>query len=114
LKVWERSYQLTLDIYRATASFPREEMFGLTSQIRRSASSVPANIAEGCGRGGNEIPRFCRIAIGSATELQHHLLLSRDLGFLPKEQFDLLSDEANAVERMLTVFIDRILEEQKP
>ncbi|MCC6791593.1 MAG: four helix bundle protein, partial [Thermomicrobiales bacterium] len=87
LKVWEKAHRLTLATYQSTAIFPREETFGLTSQIRRAASSVPANIAEGCGRGGGDLVRFCRIAAGSASELQYHLLLARDLGYLAEPAF---------------------------
>jgi hypothetical protein len=73
LKVWEKAHQLTLQVYKATASFPKEEMFGLTSQIRRAAASIPANIAEGCGRSGDaELGRFLQIAMGSASELEYH------------------------------------------
>jgi four helix bundle protein len=74
---------LTLAVYRATARFPREELYGLTSQIRRSCSSVPANLAEGCGRNADaELARFCSIAAGSASEMEYHLLLARDLGLI--------------------------------
>jgi four helix bundle protein len=83
LKVWHKSHQLTLDIYTATRGFPREEVYGLTSQFRRSSASIPANIAEGCGRTGDaELARFMLIAMGSASELEYHLLLAHDLGFL--------------------------------
>ena len=83
LKVWEKAHHLTLEIYRATASFPRAETYGLTSQIRRASSSICANLAEGCGRGGDaELARFCGIARGSASELEYHLLLARDLHLL--------------------------------
>ena len=83
LKVWQNSHNLTLAIYRATESFPSPELYGLTTQMRRSCSSIPANIAEGCGRDGDaEFARFLRIAMGSAAELDYHLLLARDLGFL--------------------------------
>ena len=86
LKVWEKSHSLALAAYDATANFPKQEMFGLVSQIRRCASSIPANIAEGCGRRGNgEFHRFLQIAMGSASELEYHLLLSRDLKFLDAE-----------------------------
>jgi four helix bundle protein len=108
LKVWEKAHRLTLDAYRLTSSFPREETFGLTSQIRRAASSVPANIAEGCGRGGGDLARFCQIAAGSASELQYHLLLAHDLGFLDLHSYDLLERQATEVERMLAGFIDRL------
>ena len=80
LKVWQKSHQLTLEVYRSTATFPREELYGLTSQIRRASSSIPANIAEGCGRNSpNELRRFLEIAMGAASELEYHLLLARDL-----------------------------------
>jgi four helix bundle protein len=111
LKVWERAHQTVLDAYRLTAGFPREEAFGLTSQIRRAATSIPANIAEGCGRGGNDLARFCRIAIGSASELQYHLLLANDLGLIANADYERLQQQANETERMLTVFIERLVSE---
>ena len=84
LKVWEKAHLLTIDIYRITATFPKEEMYGLTSQIRRASSSIPANIAEGCGRGSdNDFRRFLQIAMGSASELEYHLLLAHDLERIP-------------------------------
>ena len=76
LKVWQKAHQLTLAVYQTTAGFPREELYGLTSQLRRASSSVGANLAEGCGRNGDaEFARFCSIAMGSASELEYHLLL---------------------------------------
>src|SRR6266446_2757718 len=78
LKVWEKAHLLALAVYPITARFPREETYGLTAQIRRAACSIPANIAEGCGRDGDaELARFCVIARGSATELEYQLLLAR-------------------------------------
>ena len=83
LKVWGKGYELTLEVYGSTATFPKEELYGLTGQIHRAASSVPANIAEACGRGGNvEFARFLRIAMGFASELEYYLLLARDLKLL--------------------------------
>src|SRR5215472_6661494 len=83
LKVWERSHRLTLQVYVHTRSFPKDELYGLTAQIRRAAASIGANIAEGCGRRGDaELGRFLQIAMGSACELEYHLLLARDLGIL--------------------------------
>src|SRR5436190_22292131 len=83
LIVWQKAHEHTLAIYKATARSPKEEMYGLTSQMRRCSSSIGANIAEGCGRRGNaELHRFLQIASGSASELDYHLLLARDLGFL--------------------------------
>lgn len=79
LKVWQKAHQLTLAVYQVTAAFPREELYGLTSQLRRCSSSTPANLAEGCGRDGDaEFARFCSIAMGSASELEYHLLLAKD------------------------------------
>jgi four helix bundle protein len=90
IKVWEKAHGLTLEIYKATGGFPREEIYGLTSQMRRSSSSIPENIAEGCGRGGNaELARFLQIGSGSASELEYHILLARDLSFLPTSVYDL-------------------------
>jgi four helix bundle protein len=84
LRVWQKAHQLTLTVYRMTSDFPRSEMYGLTSQIRRAASSIGANLAEGCGRTGDaEFARFRSIAMGSASELDYHLLL--DLKFLRPE-----------------------------
>jgi four helix bundle protein len=108
LKVWQKAHRLTLDAYRATSSFPKEEQFGITSQIRRSASSVPANIAEGCGRGGGDLARFCAIAAGSASEMEYHLILAHDLGYLDLPTFDRLSLQVEEVERMLGGLIDSL------
>jgi four helix bundle protein len=83
LKVWDKAHELTLGIYRATAGFPREELFGITSQMRRASSSIAANLAEGCGRTGDgDFHRFINTAAGSAVELEYFLLLARDLGLL--------------------------------
>jgi len=109
LKVWQRAHALTLAVYAATASFPRDETYGLTSQIRRAASSVPANIAEGCGRDGDpEFRRFLTIAMGSASELDYHLVLARDLNLLPHPAYDELSAGVSEVKRMLAAFIVRL------
>ncbi len=108
LRVWERAHNLTLDVYRVTASFPREKLYGLTGQLKRSASSIPANIAEGCGRNGDaELARFLRIAMGSASELDYHLLLAHDLGFLPALDHGRLANEVAEVNRMLATLIRR-------
>ncbi|MGD0828906.1 MAG: four helix bundle protein [Desulfobaccales bacterium] len=82
-KVWQKSHQLALDVYKITASFPREELYGLINQLRRSCASIPANISEDRGSNGEaDFSRFLRIAMGSATELDYHLLLSHDLEFI--------------------------------
>src|SRR5882672_2084061 len=102
LQVWEKSHELVLACYEVTAGFPKHELFGLVSQIRRCSASVPANIAEGCGRRGNgEFHRFLQIAMGSASELEYHFLLSRDLKFLDGEIYSSLNDRVEEVKRML-------------
>ena len=89
LRVWQRAHQITLEIYAATRQFPPDERFGLTSQLRRSAASIGANVAEGCGRRSDgELTRFLQIARGSASELEYHLILARDLQMLSAKQFD--------------------------
>jgi len=89
LKVWQRAYELTLGLYRTTKRFPKEETFGLTSQIRRAASSVPANIAEGYERNHRkEYLQLLFIANGSLGELDTYLLLARDIGYLPLSDFE--------------------------
>ena len=109
LRVWEKSHKLTLDIYRVTTSFPREETYGLTSQMRRSSASIGANIAEGCGkRGNNEFRRFLQIASGSASELDYHLLLARDLGFLPDNDFREFGDDLLELRKMLTSLLQKV------
>ena len=108
-KVWQKSHQLTLDIYKATSNFPREELYGLTNQIRRACASIPANIAEGCGRSSEaDFSRFLQIAMGSATELEYHLLLSHDLGILNDIDYENLSRETIEVKQMLTSFIKKL------
>jgi four helix bundle protein len=109
LKVWQKAHQLTLAVYQLTASFPREELYGLTTQIRRSSSSIAANLAEGCGRNGDaELARFCSIALGSASELQYHLLLARDLSLLEAKVYQRLAQQTVEVKRMLTALLQKL------
>ena len=109
LKVWEKEHHLTLAVYNATTMFPRDELYGLTSQIRRSCASIPANIAEGCGRGGDgEFARFLQIAMGSASEIEYHLLLASDLKFLDGSNYERLATEVTEVKRMLTSLIQKL------
>jgi len=109
LKVWQKAHQLTLAVYQITSRLPREELYGLTSQLRRACSSIPANLAEGCGRNGNaEFARYCSIAMGSASELEYHLLLARDLKLIePKDHME-LSQCATELKRMLTVLFQKL------
>jgi four helix bundle protein len=109
LSVWEKSHRLTVAIYKVTDKFPQKEMFSLTSQIRRASASISANIAEGCGRGGNaEFTRFLTIAFGSASEVEYHLLLAKDLDYLPIDDYKKLDDQVVQVKRMLTSLIKKV------
>jgi four helix bundle protein len=105
IQVWEKAHQLTLRLYKATSSFPKEEVYGLTSQIRRASASIPANIAEGCGRDSQaELARFVHIAGGSASELEYHLILAHDLGYIDDEAYPELDSAINEIKRMLNGF----------
>lgn len=109
LKVWQRSHQLVLQIYKITREFPKEELFGLTSQMRRASCSIPANIAEGCGRDGDaELKRFVNIALGSACELDYHLLLAAELDYLKPEAARALAAEILELRRMLGRFVQKL------
>ena len=109
LKVWSKAHELTLQIYQRTRSFPKEEIYGLTSQMRRACSSIGANVAEGCGRRSDgEMKRFLQIAQGSASEVEYHLLLAKDLGLLTPEIFDELEAKTLEIQRMLASFSRRL------
>ena len=109
LNVWNEAYALTLDVYKVTQRFPREEIFGLMAQMRRASSSIGANLAEGCGRKSDtELRRFVHLAMGSASELEHHLLLLKGLGFLNQDDFHRLSDAIGRVARRLKTLSVRI------
>ncbi len=109
LKVWVKAHQLTLAIYESTRKFPREEIYGLTSQIRRASASIGANIAEGCGRRSDpEMRQFVQIARGSANELEYHFLLARDLQFLTVDEFKDLEAKALEIQRMLAALSQRL------
>ena len=109
LDVWKQSHELTLMVYKFTTGFPATETYGLTSQVRRAASSIPANIAEGCGRdGGLDFARFLQIAQGSAGELDYHLLLGRDLALLNENDYVTLTTNLTIVRKMLTSLIRRV------
>jgi four helix bundle protein len=109
LRVWSKAHSMTIGIYKATRDFPREELFGITSQMRRAASSIGANIAEGTGRRSDgELTRFLHIARGSAAELEYHLLLARDLDLLSIAKFDSLRGQVDEIQRMLTSLIQQV------
>jgi four helix bundle protein len=109
LKVWEKAHALTLEIYKSSKTFPRDEMYGLTSQMRRASASIGANIAEGsCRRGDVDFARFLQMAAGSASELEYHLLLARDLDLLKIADYQRLSVEAVDVKRMLASLMQKL------
>jgi four helix bundle protein len=109
LKVWEKAHILTLDVYRVSKIFPREEMYGLTSQLRRASVSIAANIAEGsCRKGDADFARFLQMAAGSASEVEYHLLLARDLELLKAVDCKRLSDEVVDVKRMLASLLQKL------
>ncbi len=109
LKVWKKAHELTLAVYRRTRVFPKEEMYGLTSQLRRAAASIGANIAEGCGRRSDgEMKRFLQIARGSASELEYNLLLARDLQILDGDESKDLEAKVLEVQRMLASLVQRL------
>lgn len=109
LKVWEKAHLFTLKIYEASLAFPKEELYGLSSQWRRSAASIPANIAEGCGKKSNqELAHFLNIALGSANESEYFLLLSKDLKYLAEEKYEELTILINEVKAMLIALITKV------
>lgn len=109
LQIWQRSHKLTLAIYKATNSFPREEVYGLTSQLRRSISSVPTNICEGCGRKTDaDFARFLQISVGSASEVEYELLLAHDLNYITEEDYNKFNSEIIEIRKMINNFINKL------
>ena len=109
LKVWQKAHDLTLKIYRATNAFPKEERYGLTSQLRRAAASVPSNLAEGrCRPTDRDFGRFVGIALGSAAEVDYFLLLARDLGVLESARYNPLEREIDEIKKMLSSLYSRL------
>ncbi len=105
----EKAHVLTLDVYKSSKGFPRDELYGLTGQMRRSSASIGANIAEGCCRKGDiELGRFLQIAMGSASELEYQLLLARDLEIMKSLDFQRLSSEVIEVKKMLAALIHKL------
>jgi len=108
LKVWEKSHLLTLNIYQLTKSFPKEELFGLTSQLRRSSVSIPANIAEGTGKNTtNDITRYFQISLGSLQETEYYLILAKDLNYISSEYYINANNLLNEVKAMLITLIQK-------
>ncbi len=109
LKVWEKAHKFTLIIYQHTKNFPKDEIYGFTSQIRRSAGSIPTNIAEGCGRDNQvEFARFLTLAMGSASELKYQLIHAHDLKYADDHLYSDLSADLSEICRMLNVLIQKI------
>ena len=109
LEVWQAAHALTIQLYRVTEAFPRTEVFGLTSQIRRAAASIGANLAEGCGRyGEGDLSRFVQIAMGSASELQNHLRLAKNLGILRSDDYQTTLISLTSIRKMLTAFLQTL------
>lgn len=109
LKLWEKAHQLTLTVYQVSGDFPKDEVYGLTSQLRRACVSIGANLAEGCGRGSDlDFARFLQIAMGSASETEYHLLLVHDLGFLSNESYEDLNEKIQEIKRMLVSLITKL------
>lgn len=109
LKVWEKAHLFTLLTYQETKSFSKEELYCLTSQLRRSATSVPANMAEGCGKKTNpELAHYLNIALGSSNESEYYLLLSKDLQYLSDEKYIALNLLINEVKAMLIALINKV------
>ncbi|MAQ75832.1 MAG: four helix bundle protein [Aquimarina sp.] len=109
LKIWQKSMQLVTSVYLETKDFPKEEIYGLTSQIRRAAISIPSNISEGFGRKGkNDYLKFLNIAMSSLFELQTQLEISKNLLFISEKTFDNLFQDSREIERMLSSYINKI------
>jgi four helix bundle protein len=109
LKVWEKAHLLTLKIYKVTEKFPREELYGLISQIRRAYVSIPTNIAEGCVRSSDaDFSRFLYIALGSTSELEYLMMLAMDLNFIKSELYIELNNDINEIKKMLISMIQKL------
>ncbi len=115
LRVWQQSIDMVTSIYMVTKSFPKEELFGLVSQIRRAAVSVPSNIAEGYARGTDrEKLHFLRISSGSMSEVETQLLLSLKLGYIGQESYDVLSEAVASVWKQLNALISSVKKKLSP
>jgi four helix bundle protein len=109
LKVWEKAHEFTLRVYEVTKAFPKEEIYSLTNQLRRASSSIPANIAEGCGKNSQpDFANFLNIALGPANEAEYYLLLSKDLKYLKEESFNDLFKLINDIKAMLIALITKV------
>lgn len=109
LKVWENSHKLTLSLYQITSTFPKEEFYGITSQIRRAVSSIPTNIAEGCGKDSdNDFCRYLSISTGSASEVEYLMILAKDLKYISVEEYEIFIEELITIKKQLYQLIKSI------
>ena len=109
LKVWEKAHHFTLRVYEVSKSFPKDELYSLTNQLRRAASSIPSNIAEGCGKNSQlEFAHFLNVSLGSANEAEYFLILSKDLNYLTADDFTKLSEVINEIKAMLIALINKV------
>jgi len=109
LIVWQKAMSFVTEVYKSTADFPKEEIYGLTMQVRRSSVSIPSNIAEGYGRNSTgDYMRFLQISMGSIFEAQTQLEISFNLGFLEKKSFERIYESSREIERMLSSLCDKI------
>ncbi|HTP14049.1 MAG TPA: four helix bundle protein [Bacteroidota bacterium] len=109
LKVWEKAHQLSLTVYQRTREFPKDELYGLTSQIRRASFSIGANIAEGCGKDTDaELKRYLQIAMGSSSELENYLILAHDLKYVRKDDYEMMMSNLIEIRKMLNAFIQKL------
>jgi four helix bundle protein len=108
-EIWQLSHSLTLEVYKITSNFPKEELYGLTSQIRRAATSIPTNISEGCGRSSDkEFNQFLNIAIGSTNETEYLLILSKDLNYISEELYSDLDSKINTIKSKIYKLKDKL------
>jgi len=109
IQVWNKGHKLAIEIYKLTAGFPREEIFGLSSQIRRAAFSIPTNITEGCGRGSaKELKQFLKIVMGSASEVEYQILLSYELRYMDRKTYDNSSSDIQEIKKIISSYIVKI------
>jgi four helix bundle protein len=106
LQVWQKSHILTVELYKETKTFPKDEIYGITSQLRRAIYSIPTNLAEGCGRGSDkDFSRFVQIALGSASEAEYLILLCGDLNYLSIDSANKFIESVNEIKKMLIALI---------
>ena len=114
LMVWDKAHHFTLKVYEVSRSFPKEEVYGLTSQLKRAASSIPSNIAEGCGKNSqSDFAHYLNIALGSANESEYFLILAKDLKYLELPAFEILSSTINEIKAMLISLITKVRSKTK-